>query len=220
MTHRNVIRLFSGTMLAALVLGCGKDTPSGPPGVFLEVTPLFVGLDEGGTQQQFTATLGGTAAPVTWESSNTAVATVTSSGLVTSAAPGTAAITATSTSDATQKRSASVTVIKLTGTALQNGVPVTGLSGTANGQTQLFRLTVPAGKTSLTFATAGGTGDADIFVRRGTPPTTAAGGATCSSEGPDTNEQCTIPNPAAGTWYVLVVSFIYSGASLTGTYVP
>jgi hypothetical protein len=220
MTHRNVIRLFSGTMLAALVLGCGKDTPSGPPGVFLEVTPLFVGLDEGGAQQQFAATLGGTAAPVTWESSNTAVATVTSSGLVTSAAPGTAAITATSTSDATQKRSASVTVIALTGIALQNGVPVTGLSGTTNGATRLYRLSVPAGKTSVTFATAGGTGDVDIFVRRGTPPTTAAGGATCSSEGPDTNEVCTITNPAAGTWYVLLVSFIYSGTSLTGTYAP
>ena len=220
MTHRNVIRLFSGTMLAALALGCGKDTPSGPAGEFLTVDPLFFGLDEGGAQQQVTASLGGQPAAVTWESSNTTVATVSASGLVTSAAPGTAAVTATSTSDATQKRSASVTVIKLTGTALQNGVPVTGLSGTANGQTQLFRLLVPAGKTSLTFATAGGTGDADIFVRRGTPPTTSAGGATCSSEGPDTNESCTMTNPAAGTWYVLVVSFIYSGASLTGTYVP
>lgn len=220
MTHRNVIRLFSGTMLAALVLGCGKDTPSGPPGEFLVVTPLFVGLDEGGSTQQLTATLGGQPAAVTWESSNTAFATVTASGLVTSLAPGNVAITATSTSDATQKRSASVTVIKLTGTPLQNGVPVTGLSGTANNQTQLFRLTVPAGKTSLTFATAGGTGDVDIFVRRGTPPTTAAGGSTCFSDGPDTNETCTITNPAAGTWYVLLVSFIYSGTSVTGTYVP
>jgi hypothetical protein len=220
MTHRNVIRLFSGTMLAALVLGCGKDTPSGPAGVFLTVDPLFVGLDEGGAQQQFTATLGGQPAAVTWESSNTAVATVSATGLATSLIPGTAAITATSTSDATQKRSASVTVIKLTGTPLQNGVPITGLSGTANGTTQLFRLSVPAGRTSLTFATAGGTGDVDIFVNRGTPPTTATGGSVCDSQGPDTNEACTIPTPAAGTWYVLLVSFIYSGTSVTGTYVP
>ena len=220
MTYRNVIRLFSGTMLAALALGCGDDTPTGTDGPFLTVDPPFVGLDEGGATQQFTATFDGQPASVTWESSNTAFATVTSSGLVTSLAPGNVAITATSTSDASQKRSASVTVIKLTGTPLQNGVPITGLSGTANGTTQLFRLSVPAGKASLTFATAGGTGDVDIFVNRGTPPTTAAGGSVCDSQGPDTNESCTIPTPAAGTWYVLLVSFIYSGTSVTGTYVP
>jgi hypothetical protein len=230
MTHRTVIRLFSGTLLAALVLGCGKDTPSATSGPFLNVDPLFAGIDQGG-QQQFTASFGGQPATVTWASSNTAVATVDGTGNVTAVTVGTAAVTATLTSDPSQIRSASVTVLAVQGTGLQNGVPVTGL-GDANGVTKLFHITVPAGKTSVSFVLCCGTGDADIYVQRATPPTSTvhvAPGCTsanpgdagqCSSEGADTNESVTVANPAAGTWYVLIKSFVYSGATLTATYVP
>lgn len=217
MTHRTVIRLFSGALIAASLLGCGDDTPSAPSGPFLEVTPLFTGIDEGGGTVQLSASLAGNPATVTWETSDAAIATVSPTGLVTGVAPGSAAATAT-LADGSQKRSASITVVALTGTPLQNGVPATGLSGTANGQTRLYRISVPAGKTNLSVVLGGGTGDADIFVRRQTPPTSTS--STCSSEGPTTAEVCNIANPAAGTWYILVVSFIYSGASLTATYTP
>jgi len=220
MTHRTVIRLFSGALLMAFVLGCAEDAPTAPEGPFLTVTPPFTGVDEQGGTVQLAATLAGQPVAVTWESSNTAIATVSATGLVTGVAPGTAAATASLASDPTQKRSASLTVVALSGIALTNGVPVTGLSGTANGTTRLYRISVPAGSTNLSVVLGGGTGDADIFVRRQTPPTTAVGGSTCSAEGPATTEVCNIANPAAGTWYILVVSFIYSGASLTATYTP
>ena len=47
--------------------------------------------------------------------------------------------------------------------ALTNGVPVTNISG-ATGSEQFWKLSVPAGKTSLVFTISGGTGDADLYV--------------------------------------------------------
>ena len=99
--------------------------------------------------------------------------------------------------------------------ALANGVGVL-LSGAAGSQTH-YRLDVPAGATSLTFSLAGGTGDADLFVKRGTEATQAV--FDCQSGNAANAENCTIANPTPGTWYVNVVGFAaYSGATLTGTY--
>jgi hypothetical protein len=110
MTHRTVIRFFCGSMLAALSLGCGGDVPTGSPSAgLLAVDPLFAGVKKGATQQ-LTATLNGTAVAVTWTTSNQAVATVSSTGLVTAVAAGQASITASVPGDATQQRPASITV--------------------------------------------------------------------------------------------------------------
>src|SRR5690606_34649272 len=49
---------------------------------------------------------------------------------------------------------------------LANGVPVTGLSGAA-GSERFFTLQVPAGASNLVFQMAGGSGDADLYVRQG-----------------------------------------------------
>ncbi|HZE09830.1 MAG TPA: pre-peptidase C-terminal domain-containing protein [Gemmatimonadaceae bacterium] len=217
MTHRTVLSFFSATVLATLVLACGKDTPTASDGPFLQVSPLFSGVDSG-SMLQMSASLSDAVVPVTWESSNPAVATVSSTGLVTGVAVGIAAATAT-LADGSQKRSASITVVAPTGTALTNGVAVTGLGSATSGTTKLFRLNVPPGTTSLSVVLTGGTGDADIFVRRQTPPTATS--FTCSSETPDTTEEtCTISNPPTGDYYILVKSFIYSGASLTATTTP
>lgn len=99
---------------------------------------------------------------------------------------------------------------------LQNGVPVTNLSG-AEGSTALYALEVPGGQTSLTFATAGGTGDLDLYVRRGSAPNAVL--FDCASAGATNNETCTINAPQAGTWYVRLVAFSdYEGVTLTGSY--
>lgn len=230
MTHRTVLRFFSSALLAVFVLGCGDDEgPTGTEGPFLTVTPLFRGIDEG-ESIQLAATLGGNPVAVTWVSENPARATVSSTGLVIgvnacAGAPATPVctsnlvpITATATSDASMKRSASITVIRLTGTAVQNGVPVTGISSSgARGSTQLYRLFVPAGATSLRVTLAGGTGDVDLYVRRQTPPTTSS--FTCASENGANNELCVITNPASGTWYLLLGLWDpYAGVTLTATY--
>jgi hypothetical protein len=209
-------------LLAVLVLGCDDDEgPTGTEGPFLEVTPPFRGIEEGETVQ-LTATLGGNPVAVTWESGNTAIATVSPTGLVTGVAGATlpVPITATMSGDASQRRSASITVIALTGTGLQNGVPVTISSSGARGSGQLFRIRVPTGSASLTVTLRGGSGDADIYVQRQTPPDNS-GDATCFSFNAGNNEDCVIPAPEAGTWYILVDLWDpYAGATLTATYAP
>ena len=101
-------------------------------------------------------------------------------------------------------------------TALSNGVAVTGITGAA-GSDQLYTLDVPAGATNLKFVTSGGTGDADLYVKFGSAPTTTVN--DCKSEGSTTAESCSIATAQAGKYYVLVHGYAaFSGVSLTGSY--
>ncbi|MFP2956323.1 PPC domain-containing protein [Myxococcus sp. 1LA] len=101
--------------------------------------------------------------------------------------------------------------------ALSNGVTRTGLSVADDYWSCTYTLTVPAGKTSLTFHTSGGTGDADLFVKYGSVPTATS--ADCRSEGTGNYEVCNISNVQAGTYYVRLYGFLAaSSISLTGTY--
>jgi hypothetical protein len=103
-----------------------------------------------------------------------------------------------------------------TGNVLQNGVPVSGLSG-AGGSQQFWTMSVPAGVSNLQFQTSGGTGDADLYVRFGSAPTTST--YDCGPATGDNNELCSFASPAAGTWHVMVYGYApYSGASLVGSY--
>ncbi|MDY7228082.1 trypsin-like serine protease [Hyalangium rubrum] len=91
----------------------------------------------------------------------------------------------------------------------------TGLSG-ATGSFQHFAITVPAGTTSLTVTQAGGTGDADLYVRSGSQPTTTT--YNCRPYLGGNAETCSFSNPVAGTWYVSVRGYsAFSGVSLTAT---
>ncbi len=76
---------------------------------------------------------------------------------------------------------------------------------------------MPAGATTLSFTLQGGTGDADLFVKRDAEPTDVV--FDCASAGATSNESCVFNAPQAGTWYVRIVAFsAYSGVTLTGTY--
>lgn len=89
------------------------------------------------------------------------------------------------------------------------------LSG-ASSSWQHFPITVPAGTTSLTVKQFNGTGDADLYVRAGSQPTTTA--YNCRPYLSGNNETCSFTNPVAGTWYVSVRGYTsYSGVSLTAT---
>ncbi len=99
---------------------------------------------------------------------------------------------------------------------LTNGTAVTGISGAASSQ-QYWRLAVPAGKTSVTFTLSGGTGDADLYVRSGARPTTST--YNCRPYKSGNEEVCTLTNPTAGDWYVMVRGYTsFSGVSLKGQY--
>ena len=102
------------------------------------------------------------------------------------------------------------------GNELSNGVAKTSLTG-STGNEQNFTMTVPAGATNLSFAMSGGTGDADLYVRFGSAPTTAT--YDCRPYLNGNNETCNISNVQAGTYHVMIRAFAaYSGVSLTGSY--
>ncbi|MBH9576724.1 endonuclease [Inhella proteolytica] len=101
-------------------------------------------------------------------------------------------------------------------TALTKGVAVTNLSAT-KGSTRDFSLVVPAGATALSFKLSGGTGDADLYVRRGSQATTSS--YDCLSNGSTNAETCSFASPSAATYYVRVLAYSsYSGASLVANY--
>ncbi len=103
-----------------------------------------------------------------------------------------------------------------TDTVLANGVPVAGLSDVKGGQ-KFFKLDVPAGQSSLVFKISGGTGDADLYTKRGARPSLSS--YDCRPYTGNNNETCTVNSPAAGTYYVLLNGYAaYSGVTLTGTY--
>ena len=228
MNLRSLLRT-STMLLAAATMACEKDDPvSIAPEQRFTIDPLFVGLDPGATQQ-VKALVGSNPVAVTWESSNTAAATVDGNGLVTAVAPGFAAVTATQVSDPSQKISSNINVLApIAGSIeIQNNVPLTGLSRTGSAATVvLYRITVPAGKTKLTVSTTGPDNqDIDIFVRKSfapvVPVTSAAFTADCKSDGLTTTESCSVTNPAPGTWYIAIQLWTnYSGVTLLAKYEP
>jgi microbial collagenase len=210
-------------LLAAMILACGDNVPDTGPSVgLLVVDPPFAGFLPGATLQ-LTATLNGADVPVTWESTDPTVATVSSTGLVTAVASGRSSVTATMTTDPTQTRSASITVLVVP--TLTSGVAVTGVASGSlvRHEGLLYQIAVPAGATALTVDFTGGTGDGDIYVQKGTPPDDSnfpPSGGCASGQGGNV-ETCTVANPAAGTWYIFVAVWDpYAGATLKATVTP
>jgi len=86
----------------------------------------------------------------------------------------------------------------------------------AQGSFQHWTVEVPAGATGLDVVLSGGTGDADLYVRRGAQPTTSS--YDCRPYLDGNNETCSFSNPQSGTWYVSVRGYTaFSGASLAVT---
>ena len=85
----------------------------------------------------------------------------------------------------------------------------TALSAATNGQLS-FSYARPAGATGMKFTTNGPNGDADLYVRFGSAPTTA--NYDCRSAGASSNEGCTITNAQSGTYYVMISAY----AAFTG----
>jgi len=102
-------------------------------------------------------------------------------------------------------------------TALQNGVPVTNLSGDASSE-RFFKVDVPNGQAQLVFAISGGSGNADMYIRRGGKPTTVTWDQRPMK--PDNTESITIQNPPGGTWYVMLKgTTAYRGLTIEARYV-
>jgi len=101
-------------------------------------------------------------------------------------------------------------------TVLMNGVAATGQSG-ALGAQSFYKITVPAGQTSLVFTLSGGTGDADMYTKFGAHPTLTT--YDCRPYISGNGETCSVTNPAAGDYYVMLNGYAaYAGVSLKATF--
>ena len=97
-----------------------------------------------------------------------------------------------------------------------------GVFTIADHEQQTYNTTIPAGTTSFR-ATIGNSSDAaadlDLFVYQCTDPSCAVKTERGRSADGDSEESVTIPNPAAGTWQVLIDGFAVPSGSTTYNYV-
>ena len=102
------------------------------------------------------------------------------------------------------------------GGELTNGQAVSNLSAGQDSQVRYF-IDVPEGATDLRIATSGGTGDVDLYVRRGSEPTLSQ--YDCRPYRNGNNETCSSAEPQAGRYHILLHGYrAYSGVELIGEF--
>lgn len=102
------------------------------------------------------------------------------------------------------------------GGSLTKGEPVTNLSSDRGSETR-YTFEVPANSSNLTFTMNGGSGDADLYVKFGSQPSTS--NYDCRPYENGNNETCSFDTPSTGTYHVMIRAYrAYSGASLVADY--
>ena len=97
-------------------------------------------------------------------------------------------------------------------TRIRNGGNLPGQSGTT-GQFSYYTVVVPSGASNLSIQTTGGTGNPNMYVKRGSRPTQAS--FDCSSANAGTTEVCSFASPTAGTYHVMLhAPSTYSGVTV------
>ena len=99
------------------------------------------------------------------------------------------------------------------GTVLCSGTAVSLPSVAKSATSATYTLVVPSGKTAV-INISGGSGDADLYVKLGSAPTTSS--YTCRPYSAGNSESCSVS--VAGTYYINVRAYqAFSGVSLKGT---
>lgn len=89
----------------------------------------------------------------------------------------------------------------------------------SSGQWKYYSVTLAAGYSNFTAKISGGSGDADLYVRRGSQPTTAS--FDCRPYKWGNSETCSFSNPASATWYIGIRGYsAASGVTLNYTATP
>lgn len=103
------------------------------------------------------------------------------------------------------------------GYALQSGCPINVPDTAQAGNLRYFYLLIPAGTQQLVVSTAGGSGNADLYVSASGWPSPTRYDA--SSTGAGNTESVVINQPVAGSYYYIAVDAQapFSGVSLTAT---
>ena len=112
----------------------------------------------------------------------------------------TVSLTVTDDDGATNTSSQDVTVTDPVG-GTSDGWTENNVSFDA-GQLISYTIEVPAGADRLEVDTAGGSGDVDLVIKLGSTPSRFDN--DCIQIGPGTSHNCTIDNPGAGTWFIIV----------------
>ncbi|MBL4815395.1 MAG: S8 family peptidase [Shewanella sp.] len=98
---------------------------------------------------------------------------------------------------------------------LTNGVAVTDISG-GSGSEQTYKVYVEAGS-QLTVSTTGGNGDADLYVKAGSAPTTSS--YDCRPYKNGNTETCSISVNQSGMYHIMLRGYSsFSGLSLTASH--
>ncbi len=103
------------------------------------------------------------------------------------------------------------------GGALSNGVAVTVPSTSSGSFSGDYTIAIPSGATNLKVTIGGGSGDADLYVKFGSEPTTSS--YTCRPYKNGSSEQCTIASPSTGTYHVKLRAYqSFANVSLKATW--
>ena len=99
---------------------------------------------------------------------------------------------------------------------LRKGIAKSALTATRE-VPLVFALEISKPVTGLTFTLSGGSGDADLYVSHGHPPTLTDHDCVSALAGND--EHCRIDHASAGTWYAMVYAYSpFRGVSLLADY--
>ena len=80
-----------------------------------------------------------------------------------------------------------------------------------------YTVAIPAGTGSFTVTTTGGTGNADLYLKNGSAPTTRD--FDCRSKTKTNEETCTVTNPGAGDWQIGIrAAATVSGLNMNWSY--
>lgn len=128
-------------------------------------------------------------------------------------------LTVTDNRGATHSTTRSVSVVAPGGGGeLQNGVVRSPIAA-AQGAKLYFTIDVPAGATNLRVALSGGSGDADLYLRYASAPTTTS--YDCRPYLGGNNETCTVAAPQAGRYHIMLDAYsAFAGASLVASFTP
>lgn len=101
---------------------------------------------------------------------------------------------------------------------LSRGVPINGLAA-STGQSLAYSIEVPAGASNLQVDSSGGSGDADLYLRYASAPTTSS--YSCRPYLSGNTERCSVASPQPGTWHIMLRAYTsFSGVSLLADYTP
>ena len=130
------------------------------------------------------------------------------------------AFNVTGDSPASNETTVTTPEIPASAVSLTSGKSMSGVL--QRNQSMIYRVTVPANTNSMAVQTKG-LGNVDLYLRHGASPQISR--FDCRSNGPTSNEICTIARPVSGEWFVMVVSnfnslSLYSIAASVGSTTP